>query len=136
MKIRIEDGLPFVTVSLCYQQDEIKLRQVILDTGSAGTIFKYNKVKTIGIQQESEDEIHRISGVGGKEFVFVKRLECLILGNAVVNGFDVEIGTMDYGFQIDGILGLDFLSKIGAIINLKKFEIYLPNQIFDPYNKK
>jgi len=30
---------------------------------------------------------------------------------------------MDYGFPIDGILGLDFLSAIGAAIDLKIFEI-------------
>jgi hypothetical protein len=32
---------------------------------------------------------------------------------------------MDYGFPIDGILGLDFLSEVGAIIDLKEFEIHI-----------
>jgi hypothetical protein len=50
MKIRIEEGLPFVTMSLHYQQGQIELKQVILDTGAAGTIFKYHKVKFVGIQ--------------------------------------------------------------------------------------
>ena len=124
MKIRIEEGLPFVTISLLYQQHQIELNQVILDTGSAGTIFKYNKVKSIGIQQEAKDDVHRISGVGGKEFVFTKSRDRITLGEARVPNFEVEIGTMDYGFPIDGILGLDFLSEVGAIIDLKKFEIH------------
>ncbi len=125
MNIRIEEGLPFVTISLFHRQRQIELEQVIVDTGSAGTIFKYSKVKSIGIQQDAEDDAHRISGVGGKEFVFTKRLDGITLGEATVPNFEVEIGTMDYGFSIDGILGLDFLSEVGAIIDLKKFEIHI-----------
>ncbi len=123
MKIRIEDGLPFVSISISYQQQQIKLNQVILDTGSAGTILKYDIVKSIGIQQDANDEIHRICGVGGKEFVFAKCIDQIMLDSAMVTDFKVEIGTMDYGFPIDGILGLDYLSKIGAIIDLKNFQI-------------
>ncbi len=123
MKIRIEDGLPFVSVTISFQQQQMELKNVILDTGSAGTIFKYNAVKSIGIQQDTNDEIHRICGVGGKEFVFTKHIDSIIMNDAEVNGFKAEIGTMDYGFPIVGILGLDFLSKIGAIINLKEFQI-------------
>ncbi len=125
MKIRIEDGLPFVTVSLAYQQRQIQLEQVILDTGSAGTIFRYSQVKPIGIQQEATDEVHRISGVGGREFVFAKRIDQINLGDVIIKDFEVEIGTMAYGFPIDGILGLDFLSEVGAIIDLKAFEIHI-----------
>ncbi|MGK0290526.1 MAG: putative aspartyl protease [bacterium] len=125
MKIRIEEGLPFVTISLSHGKNKIELKQVILDTGSAGTIFKYSKVKSIGIQQSTDDEVHRISGVGGKEFVFAKQIDQLVLGDVIVKNFEVEVGVMNYGFPIDGILGLDFLSKIGAIIDLKKFEIHI-----------
>lgn len=30
---------------------------------------------------------------------------------------------MDYGFEINGILGMDFLKKVGAVINLHEMEI-------------
>ncbi len=30
----------------------------------------------------------------------------------------VEIGGMEYGFAINGILGMDYLTRVGAIINL------------------
>ena len=32
--------------------------------------------------------------------------------------FDLEVGGMDYGFAINGILGMDFLTGAKAIINL------------------
>ncbi len=125
MKIRIEEGLPFVTVILVFQEQQIQLDQVILDTGSAGTIFKLGKLKSFGIRQEVTDAVHRISGVGGSEFVFMKRIDRIILGNIAVNDFEVEIGTMEYGFPIDGILGLDFLAVVGVVIDLKQLEIYV-----------
>jgi hypothetical protein len=35
----------------------------------------------------------------------------------------VEIGEMDYGFEIGGILGLDFLRAAGVVIDLGKLSI-------------
>ncbi len=32
---------------------------------------------------------------------------------------------MDYGFAITGIIGLDFLRQVGAMIDLAKLEIYV-----------
>ncbi|WP_260553494.1 hypothetical protein [Clostridium botulinum] len=36
----------------------------------------------------------------------------------------MEIGIIDYGFNIDGIIGIDFLRQIGAIIDLEKMKVY------------
>ena len=37
--------------------------------------------------------------------------------------FEIEVGGMDYGFEIDGILGMDFLITSGAIINLNDMNL-------------
>jgi hypothetical protein len=37
--------------------------------------------------------------------------------------FEIEIGGMDYGFEINGILGMDFLTASEAIIDLEKLEL-------------
>lgn len=123
MKIRIEDGLLFVSISISFPRQRLELDNVIIDTGSAGTILKYDSVKSIGISQDADDEIHRICGIGGKEFVFAKRIDHISLNDVLVEDFQVEIGPMEYGFPIEGILGLDFLVKIGAVIDLKEFQI-------------
>lgn len=31
---------------------------------------------------------------------------------------------MDYGFEMDGIVGMDFLMEVGAIIDLARLETY------------
>ena len=68
--------------------------------------------------------VHRIRGVGGTEFVFTKRVDRLSVGDLQVNDFQIEVGAMDYGFDIDGIIGMDFLTQVGAIIDLAKLEVY------------
>ena len=124
MKIRLQDGLPYVTASLTYRGQQMSFRNVLLDTGSAGVIFSIDQVLTINLTYEPEDMVHRIRGVGGTEFVFTKQVDNLAVGELGTDDFQIEIGAMDYGFNIDGIIGMDFLIQVGAIIDLSKLEIY------------
>jgi hypothetical protein len=124
MKIRLQEELPYIEVSLTYRRQQITLENVLLDTGSGGTIFSVDKVLAIGLRLEPDDFVHRIRGVGGTEFVFTKRLDSLTLGELFVADFEIEVGTMEYGLDMDGILGMDFLLKVGAKIDLAQLEIY------------
>ncbi len=123
MKIRVREGLPFITVTLVYQGKEIEIKEVLIDTGSAGTIFSSDKVASIGLVAEPHDPLHQIRGIGGFEFVFVRRIDSLMMDNLEVKDFEVEIGVMDYGFEIEGIVGMDFLTQSGVIIDLAQLEV-------------
>ena len=123
MRIQVQDGLPYVTVTLQYRGQQLDLANVLLDTGSAGTLFATDQVLAVGLQYEAHDPVHRIRGVGGAEFVFIKRIDRLSVGELQVSDFDIEVGAMDYGFAIDGIIGTDFLLQVGAIIDLSRLEI-------------
>lgn len=127
MKIHLHQGLGYVTVSLAYQGRSLTLNNILLDTGSAGSIFSVDKMLEIGMRLEPQDAIRRIQGVGGSEFVFIKKLERLSLGEFSIRNFDVEIGAMHYGIELNGIIGMNFLLQVGAIINLKKLEITAEN---------
>ena len=123
MKIRIKNGLPYVSATLIHRRQRMTLKNILLDTGSAGTIFSTDKVATIGLTYEPEDFVHRIRGVGGSEFVFTKRVDELKVGGLKVSGFELEIGAMNYGFDMDGIIGLDFLTAVGALIDLDEMKL-------------
>jgi hypothetical protein len=123
MEIRVQDGLPYITASLSYRGQQITLDKVLLDTGSMGTIFSADKMDTIDLLPESDDRIRQIRGVGGKEFVFTKRIDGLTVGELQVGNFEIEVGAMEYGFEIDGIVGMDFLLQTGAVIDLTQMEI-------------
>lgn len=124
MEIRLDGGLPYVSVILFHDGRQMNLEKVLLDTGSASTLFSADNVMEIGLKLERNDTVHRIRGVGGAEFVFSKRVEKLSLGQLQVKEFEIEVGAMEYGFELEGIIGLDFLVGTGAIIDLEKMEIY------------
>ena len=124
MNIQVRDGLPYVTVTLLYSGQQLDLANVLLDTGSAGTLFAADQVLAVGLQYEADDTVQRIRGIGGAEFVFVKRVDRLSVGELQVSDFAIEVGAMDYGFAIDGIIGTDFLLQVGAVIDLSRLEIH------------
>jgi hypothetical protein len=80
MKIRIKNGLPYLSATLLHQSRQLTLKNVLLDTGSAGPIFSTDQVAVIGLTYEPDDVVHRVRGVGGSEFVFTKRVDELRAG--------------------------------------------------------
>ena len=124
VKLEYKYGLPFCEIIIKYQGSSITLDNILLDTGSGGTIFKMAEVDKIGITIEKEDTIETISGVGGIEFVYKIEIDKIKFGNLEIKNFNIEVGVMDYGFKINGIIGMDFLEHIGAIIDLNKMLVY------------
>ena len=123
VKLELNYGLPFCQVMLTYKGKSLVLDNVLVDTGSGGSVFKMDKVDELGITIEKDDTIETISGIGGSEFVYKKNVDKLQLGESEVTDFTIEVGVMDYGFAINGILGIDFLIETGAIIDLARMEI-------------
>ena len=124
MKVRLEDRLPFATVTLGQGASAVTLDRVLLDTGSAATLFSVDEVTRLGIVPEPADQIRRVVGVGGSEFVITKRLERLVLGDFEIRDLPIQVGAMQYGFPIQGLLGIDFFVRAGMVIDFSRLEIY------------
>ena len=60
MNIQVRDGLAYVTVTLLYGGQQLHLTNVLLDTGSAGTLFPADQVLAVGLQYEAGDPVQRI----------------------------------------------------------------------------
>ena len=125
MQLILIDNLPFSTITITYKGVTATIDKILVDTGSATTILAVDVVASLDIIPEPGDTLHLIRGVGGTEVVFRRRLDSLKLGEHGINDIEVEIGGMDYGFTINGILGMDFMMHVGAIINLKTMSIEL-----------
>ncbi len=78
----------------------------------------------MGLKLAPHDPIRTIRGVGGTEFVFVKNIDRLEMGTLQARNVEIEIGAMDYGMAIYGIIGMDFLLDVGATIDLRKCEVH------------
>lgn len=127
VKLDLKYGLPFCTVKLSYKDKCMSINNVLLDTGSGGSVFKMDVVEEIGITIEGDDVIETISGIGGSEFVYKKNINLIALDDLELHNFKIEVGVMDYGFEINGILGMDFLKKVGAVINLDEMKVIKGN---------
>jgi predicted aspartyl protease len=123
VRLRLEGRLPFVAATLGFGGQELTFERVLLDTGSAASVFAADAVRDLGIEPAGEDIIRRIRGVGGAEFVYSKRVESLAVGSMLVGDFEVQIGAMEYGFPLQGLLGMDFLLATRAVIDLGGLEI-------------
>ncbi len=123
MQLRLKDSLPFIAVIVGYQEEKAHISDVLVDTGSASTILAADSLAKLGIEPSADDILHTIRGVGGIEVVYLRKVNFLEVGRCQVADFEIEVGGMDYGFEISGILGMDFLKASGAIINLREMRI-------------
>ena len=127
MPLTLRDNLPFTTVTVTYQGTTMDIPHVLVDTGSAATLLAADIVAALGIVPLPEDILHSLRGLGGTEVVFTRRLDSLQVGEHRLTNFEIEVGGMDYGFEMHGILGMDFLIQAGAIINLHEMTITFAN---------
>lgn len=123
MNLTEYDGLPFVSITILFRGRELTLDKVLLDTGSASTLLNSDTVQEIGIVPEENDTVDIIRGVGGVEYVYTKYLDAIIVEEARLTDFQVELGNMDYGMEIEGILGFNFLKQIGGVIDVQAMEL-------------
>jgi predicted aspartyl protease len=119
----IENGLLLTDIEVTFKGKSLYLKRILIDTGSASTVISTDLAETIGIVAEENDMIYRISGIGGSEFVYSKTVDAIGIGEMQTIDFALEVGAMKYGFDLDGIIGLDFLQQIGAIINIDRLTL-------------
>ena len=123
MKIQLEDDLPVISIKLRNLGREFEIPNILIDTGSATTMFSADWLEKIGILPEQQDVLYTIRGVGGVEVVFTRTITSLTVGEKSIDNFEIEVGGMDYGFAIYGILGMNFLVLTGAKTNLHTMEL-------------
>ncbi len=130
MQLQLIDNLPMITAVVAYLGAATEISNVLIDTGSATSIFNADEVAKVKLTPDPQDILFTIHGVGGSEAVFSRRVDYVQVGDYKLSNFQIEIGGMDYGFDILGILGMDFLAQSGAIINFDKQTIqFTPDQL-------
>lgn len=122
--IVIKNGLLLTDMQVQFNEQTLHLSRVLVDTGSGSTVISSDLAATIGIVPGINDTIYRISGVGGSEFVYSKKVDAIIMGNMKTDKFELEIGAMNYGFYLDGIIGLDLLARLKSVINIDELTLH------------
>jgi predicted aspartyl protease len=123
MKLQLKYGIPFTEVTFMNNDKEVVSQNVVIDTGSASTIISTETALQLDLESQLTDILQRVRGVGGYEFVYEKTVNCIEINNTKVKNLNIQIGAMNYGFEIDAILGMDFLKAGKLIIDCDRLEI-------------
>jgi len=123
MKLLSAHGLLFTEVRIHHDGSTLVVKNVLIDTGSSAILFRTDDLAKIGVKLENTDRIVSMMGIGGIEVVIQKQVDSLEVGELSLSPFRIQLGTVDYGFGINGILGVDFLLKVGAVLDLKTLEL-------------
>jgi hypothetical protein len=126
MRIRLEDGLPFVEAAVVVGGRTVTLPVALIDTGSAGTLVNADRLLAEGVTAEPTDRIGSVRGIGGVEYVLRKRASEIRVGDLSLRDVEVQIGALDYGFAVDAIIGADVLHGFRAVIDLGRLELTGP----------
>lgn len=102
MQLRLSKGLPFVQAEITFRGQSVTFNNVVVDTGSAGSVFSVDKLLA---------------------YVFSKRVERIAVDSLVAENLIIQVGAVNYGFEIDGLLGMNFLLQIGAVLDLAQPEL-------------
>lgn len=124
MNIKLKDDLPFVEIELIHNGRKITIDNALIDTGSASTIIATDIALELNLGPSPEDELIRVRGVGGSEYVYEKNIDEIKLGSTKVSDLTIDVGAMNYGFAIDAIIGMNFLTSARLTIDMDRMAIY------------
>ncbi|MFZ3132431.1 MAG: retropepsin-like aspartic protease [Desulfosporosinus sp.] len=124
MKIEFRDGLLFTSFQISFRGSSKVIENIVIDTGAAESIISPDAVEDIGIFAEPEDSVNSFYGIGGSlHNFFSKNVEDINLGSYSMSDTKMDFGVIDPKGDINGLLGLDLLTKIGAVIDLKSLSL-------------
>ncbi|SCZ10836.1 retroviral-like aspartic protease family protein [Alkaliphilus peptidifermentans] len=124
MKLEFRDGLIFTSIQVVYKGRTKEIQNVVIDTGAAETIISPDIVEDLGVIAEPTDKVNSFYGVGGSlHNFFTKKVDEVILAEEKLSNIKVDFGMIDPRGYINGLLGLDLLMKIGAVIDLNELTI-------------
>lgn len=132
MKIRLEEGLPLVTLTILYEGKQITMGNVLFDTGCANTIFDTDLLEEVGIELDLiNGTARRMYGVGGEgELCYEQYVLNMQIDSYVLDSFRLQLGMVRETYGFDGILGVDFMLVTGLCVDFDSLQISYKDKMF------
>lgn len=126
MKILYRDGHLYTSIEICFRGATKIIENIVIDTGASETIISPDAVEDIGLVAEINDTVNSFYGAGGSlHNLFSKEVDEVKFGVGCFKNAKLDFGIIDPNGIINGLLGLDLLISLGAVINLKKLTVTL-----------
>lgn len=119
-------GSLLITKTAIAGPESIKILSLLVDTGSSYTIIPVEVLESCGCSPAEAKRHERI--VTGSGFIVapVVQLKWFSAFGVKTDNFKVIAHTLPFSGPIDGLLGMDFLRKIKARIDLENSNIEVP----------
>jgi len=121
-----DSGTLLITKAAIAGPEGIKILSLLVDTGSSYTIIPVEALESCGCSPAEAKKHLRI--VTGSGFVVapVVQLNWFSTLGVKVDNFSVVAHTLPFSGPIDGLLGMDFLRKVKARIDLENSLVEIP----------
>ncbi|GBG11421.1 hypothetical protein B1748_29485 [Paenibacillus sp. MY03] len=125
MKIRIQNGLPIISLTLTRNDQSIVLNNVLFDTGCAATVFDTDALGAIGIYIDFiNGRAKRMYGVGGtSEVCYEQQISELRIEQVILDNFSIQLGSIQEPYGFDGIVGIDFMMRSKCKVNFETLNV-------------
>jgi len=124
VNLTFKHGLLYAEVELENRGKKVLIKDVIVDTGAAHSIFLADYLNDLDIDIEENEELVVTYGYGGyANSSLRKRIEKISMGNIQLKDFKIDFGEIDPDERINGLLGLDFLKSAKVLIDLDELKI-------------
>ena len=119
MRVYIFDRLICTDITITFNGKSKVLKNVVIDTGAAQSIINSQFVTDLGIAPNFQDKVIKTRGIGGELKFFYRNVDELKIGNFVFKNLEIDFGEIDPKGEISGLIGLDILNNIRAIIDIE-----------------
>lgn len=124
MKLVYRDGLLFTTLDITYNGKFKTIDKIVIDTGAEKSIISPDCVEDLGIYAEKGDKIISYYGVGGTlHNAYEKKVDFIKFSKTSISDVKIDFGLIDPRGDINGLIGLDLLMRVKAIIDLMNMTI-------------
>ena len=129
MDIYFYDGLICTSVKIHYNGNTKIINNIVIDTGAVESILSSKAVHEIGIKVTSTDKSAVTRGAGGAKMrYFYKTIDEIEIGNIAFKNIKMDFGNIDPSGEINGLIGLDLLTSLHAVIDIDIPFIYLKKE--------
>jgi len=126
-KYRLADsGTLLITKAAIAGPEGIKILSLLVDTGSSYTIIPVEALESCGCSPAKAKKHLRIVTGSGFVVASVVQLNWFSTLGVKVDNFSVVAHTLPFSGPIDGLLGMDFLRKVKARIDLENSLVEIP----------
>lgn len=103
----VKNGLLYVSILLKHGNKDVKIDNIIVDTGAAHTIILSDYLLDLDVELTDTDELVKSSGYGGMVYTAVrKKIDKIELEGILTEGMKIDFGVIDPYDRINGFIGL------------------------------